>query len=144
MKFFVDPLPLRARVYIPAVVLASLPLILVCLVHAVQHPNLNWVFLAAVAAWGSYFPVVIPLVKGEKESLSVTVSDVFIFAAILLYGPEVAVVVSICEGVTTNFRAKIKHLYKQLFNTNQLALAAFIVGSGFYLFENETGPLNPS
>ena len=53
-------------------------------------------------------------------------------------------VVAICEGVSTNFRAKIKHLYKQLFNTNQLALAAFIVGSGFYLFENETGPLDPS
>ena len=144
MKFFVDPLPLRARVYILTVVLAGLPLIGVCLVHSLQHPNLNWIFLAAVAAWGSYFPVVIPLVKGEKESLSVTVSDVFIFAAILLYGPEIAAVVAVCEGVTTNFRAKIKHLYKQLFNTNQLALAAYIVGSGFYFFENRTAPLDPS
>ena len=79
MKFFVDPLPLRAKIYILAVVLTGLPLIVVCLVHTFQHPNPNWVLLAVAAAWGSYFPVVIPLVKGDKESLSVTVSDVFIF-----------------------------------------------------------------
>ena len=85
MKFFVDPLPLRAKIYIVAVVLTGLPLVAVCLTHALLHPDLNWILLAAVAAWGSYFPVVIPLVKGKKESLSVTVSDVFIFAAILLY-----------------------------------------------------------
>ena len=144
MKFFVDPLPLRAKFYILAVVLTGLPLIVVCLVQALQHPDLNWILLAAVAAWGSYFPVVIPLVKGEKESLSVTVSDVFIFAAILLYGPEIAVVVGLCEGVTTNFRAKIKHAYKQLFNANQLAVVAYIVGSGFYLFQGETAPLDPN
>ncbi len=144
MKFFVDPLPLRAKIYIVAVVLTGIPLIAVCLTHALLHPDLNWILLAAVAAWGSYFPVVIPLVKGKKESLSVTVSDVFIFAAILLYGPEIAVVVGLCEGVTTNFRAKVKHAYKQLFNTSQLALVAFAVGSGFYFFEGKTAPLDPN
>ncbi len=144
MKFFVDPLPLRAKIYIVAVVLTGLPLVAVCLTHALLHPDLNWILLAAVAAWGSYFPVVIPLVKGKKESLSVTVSDVFIFAAILLYGPEIAVVVGLCEGVTTNFRAKIKHAYKQLFNTSQLALVAFAVGSGFYFLEGKTAPLDPN
>ncbi len=34
MKFFVDPLPLRAKFYILAVVLTGLPLIVVCLVQA--------------------------------------------------------------------------------------------------------------
>ncbi len=53
-------------------------------------------------------------------------------------------VVGLCEGVTTNFRAKIKHAYKQLFNANQLAVVAYIVGSGFYLFQGETAPLDPN
>lgn len=140
--FFKDPLPGRAKAYLLSVILLGLPVFLYCLYHALLHPDLNWVYLVAPTLITSYFPIRIPLGHGKRQSLSITVSDVFVFAAILLFGAEVAALLAVLEGLFSGLRVRIKRLYKQLFNLAHLALLSFLVAQVFYRLARVPAPLD--
>lgn len=141
MRFFTEKIPLAARFYITGIILLSLPILAGSLYDSLLQGNYYWLLLAGLAVLASCFPVKIPLVKG-KQILSITVSDVFIFVTILLFGPSEAVVVGLAEAMTTDLKRKVK-AYKRVFNVSQLALTSYLVGHFFYTLVEQHPPLDP-
>lgn len=112
--------------------------------HSIVGTPLTWLFLASFTAVSALFPVRLPVSRGKSTSLSVTVSDIFIFSAILLYSPEVAVLLSVLDGWLVLMRAdRTKKLYRILYNLSQLALATWVVGHLLYQLLGDTAPLDP-
>jgi len=142
-RFFDDTMPLRAKLYIASVIVGGCVLFLYCLYLSLATLDLRWLFLVALTFVASSFSLEIPLVKGKPQTLAISMGDAFIFTSILLFGPEAAVIVAIIEGQTANSRAKIRRLYKRLFNVFQLAVVTFIVGQIFYALEGKAAPLDP-
>ncbi len=133
--FFKDDLPAGAKFYIVAVILNGFSVFFYCLYRSFAQADLRWLYLAGLTVLASCFPVKIPLLKGKAQSLTITVSDVFVFAAILFLGPAVAVTLAVVDGLTSSLRVGVKRLYKQMFNLAQLALVAFVVGQIFSQLE---------
>lgn len=140
--FLPHTFPVAAKVYILAVIAVGLSVFLYSAYLSLIHPDSRWLYLAGLTILASCLAVKIPLIKGNT-SLSITISDVFIFAAILVFGPAVAVVIAVLEGFITNFRVGNKRLYKHLFNLGLLALVAFTVSQVFYVIVGKTAPLDP-
>ena len=109
----------------------GLSLLPYCAYQTFYLSSSSWLYLAALTVITSCFAVKVQLASGKRGSLTVSVSDFFIFAAILLFGPAVAVVIAAIEGLMSSLKVKIKRLYKYLFNIAQLALGAFVVGQVF-------------
>ena len=85
--------------------------------------------------------------RGKTQPVVVTTSDVFIFTAILLFGPEVAVTVAAIDtGLTAihRFIYMSKRPYKIIFNLTQLSLVTFVVGHIFYQLQGVSPPLDVS
>jgi putative nucleotidyltransferase with HDIG domain len=140
MKFFVDSISLKGRVYITAVALAGLPVFFYCIYKSFQEDP-SWFVFAVLTFFGGFFPITVPSAKGKTQALSLTVSDVFVFSSILLFGPEVAVTLSVLDGVISNVRARINRLYKHLFNIGLLSITSFLVGKLFYSLVGVSPPL---
>lgn len=139
--FFEETIPQAARAYISGVILLGAPLFAYSLYRASTDNNFHWLYLVALTVITSCFPVRLPLLKTNTQSFSITVSDVFIFSAILLFGPFVAAIVAVMEGLISSLRLKVKRMYKRLFNGAQLAIVAFIVGRVFEILQAGTGNL---
>ena len=141
MKFIKDNLPLKARVYI-SLVMSCGPLVLAySLFKAFTSSPLTWLLLTVITALGSFIPISIPFSKGNKgQSIKITVSDVFIFVAIILYSPEVAVCMALVDGCLGSLR--IKTLYRIAFNMSQMALVTFFIGHLFYRLQGQLPPLS--
>lgn len=140
--FFKDPIPVPARFYVLAVITLGFAVALYCLSRIVAEASWQWLYLAGLTVVTSCFAIRIPLVCGKKGSLSISISDFCIFAALLLFGPAVAVVIAMIEAIISSLRVKIKRLYKYLFNLAQLALVAFVVGELFYQLQGGSIPLD--
>ena len=140
--FFKDPIPVHARRYILAVIILGFAVALYCLSRIVDAASWQWLYLAGLTVVTSCFAIRIPLNLGRKGSLSISISDFCIFAALLLFGPAVAVVIAMIEAIISSLRVKIKRLYKYLFNLAQLAVAAFVVGEVFYQLQGGSIPLD--
>ncbi len=140
--FFKDPIPVSARLYVLAVIALGLVVALYCLSRIAAEASWQWLYLAGLTVVTSCFATRIPLNLGRKGSLSISISDFCIFAALLLFGPYVAVVIAMIEAIISSLRVKIKRLYKYLFNLAQLALAAFVLGKVFYQLLGGTIPLD--
>jgi diguanylate cyclase (GGDEF)-like protein/putative nucleotidyltransferase with HDIG domain len=135
-------IPLRARVLFSVVIPIGLVTLFYSAYRAFSSPDLTWLFLVSIAVVSGLFPVRLPFARSRGESLSVTVSDVFVFAAILLYSPEVAVIISITDGVATIIRAdRRKKPYRVFYNLSQLAFSTWAVGHLFYALAGATPPL---
>ncbi|HEV8132616.1 MAG TPA: ATP-binding protein [Acidobacteriota bacterium] len=143
-SFFTDPIPPQAKAFVLILIFAGWPVILYCLYHSLTQTDLRWLYLAVLTVVASCFPIKIPLTSGKTGSLSLTVSDVFVFTAILLLGPQEAATIAVIEGLISSLRVKVKRLYKQLFNLAQLALVSFLVGQIFYQLQGSPPPLDPS
>lgn len=132
-RLFPASVPASARAYISGVIVLGVVLSAHSLYAALAMAPSAWLLLLAATVVSSWFAVKIPLGRIRGESISVTLSDTFIFAAILLFSAEVAVLVAVTEALVGGFRVKIQHLYKRLFNVAQLAVAAFVAGWTFDL-----------
>ena len=143
MRFFTDDLPPTAKAYAFCVSFFGL-LVLVYSVHAsFLLDDLSWLLLAAMTVMGSFFPVRLPYGKGQ--SFTMTVSDIFIFASILLYSPEVAVTLAVIDGFLGTFHLIKKNLtHRVIFNLSQLSIATILVGHLFYELAGTEPPLNPA
>ncbi|HEY2932936.1 MAG TPA: hypothetical protein VGK99_14425 [Acidobacteriota bacterium] len=130
--FFKDNLPGAAQFYIALVILLGVPVLLVSIYHSLIHQNLNWLYLAALTAVASLFAVRIPILDVKSQSLVISVSDVFVFVALLVFCPQVATTIAGVEVLIAGLRCPIKRLYKRLFNFAELPLATFLTGSFFY------------
>ena len=133
-----------AKGYIGLVIAAGWPLLAFSAYHALKVEDIRWIFLAGFTVLGSLLAVRIPLLKIKTQSLTISVSDVFVFAALLLFGFHVAVTLAAVEGITSSLKSRVKHLYKKLFNVAELAVTTYIIGRVFYWMMDRTYPLNPA
>src|SRR3989442_12339418 len=125
-------IPRLAQFYIASTIVAGLMLFAYSLYLALTVSDPRWLYLGGVTVAGSCFAVKIPLIRRSgNQSLSITVSDVFIFAGLFFFGFAPAVVLAVIEGLVGSYRVRVKRLYKRLFNASQLALAAFVTGQLF-------------
>lgn len=138
MRFYTDTLPARARIYISAILAAGGPLVLYSGWRALVDANLSWVFLAALALASSRFPIRIPY-NDEGHSVKITTSDLFIFAALLMYGPEVAVLVAALDAAMGGSRTR--RLYRILFGLSLSSCTTFLLGTLFYWMLGVQPPL---
>ncbi len=137
-----DSVPLRARVYISIVVLVGIPALLFSTYRSFADHDYGWLILAVLTALGSFFPITIPSVNRESQALTVTVSDVFLFGALLMYGTSVAVTLVAIDGFVSCVRGKITAPYKILFNVSALSLCMLLVGETFFQLVGLSPPLN--
>ncbi len=102
--------------------------------------ELTWLLLATAAIAASFFPVRLPYAKNKSEALTITASGTFIFAAVLLFSPEVGVTISVIDGILASCRSG--KLYRAVFNYSQLSLVTFLAGHLFYSSLNADPPLS--
>ncbi len=140
MVLITGSVPVKARVLISATILLSFPVQIHSFYYSFVSTDLTWVLLAVAAIAGSFFPVRLPYAKHKSEALTITASDTFIFAAVLLFSPEVGVTISIIDGILASCRSK--KLYRAVFNYSQLALVTFFAGHLFYWSLGADAPLN--
>lgn len=142
--FFKDPIPKKAKIYVVTVIFAGAVLFSYTLYYSLTRADFSWLYLASIMVAAGLFPVKIPSKRKGHHSVVITVSDAFIFAAILLFGPEVAATIVVIEALLASSRVKVKRLYKRLFNLAELTLSTFIVGGIFYELAGSPAPLNPN
>ncbi len=135
--------PLRARLYVALVVLIGLPALLFCTFQSFAHHEPSWLILAALTVLGSLFPITIPSISRDNQGLTVTVSDVFLFSALLMYGTEVAVTLVAVDVFISSWRGKIRAPYKHLFNISALSLCMLVTGEAFFWLIGASPPLDP-
>ena len=150
VAFSQGAMPQRARRYVFFVILLGLPLIAYCAYQVVtQLDTHTWLYLAGLTALTSCLATKIRLANGKRGSITLTAGDFTIFAALLLFGPEVAVLIGALEGFVSSVRVRIRRLYKYLFNMSQVSLVAFLVGKvyqeclgrGFFLDSTQGPPV---
>ncbi len=140
------PRPRLVNAYVCLVTAAGLSVISYSLVQTARVPSRGWLVLAALTGLASLFPVYLPRPKGKDRGVLLTVSSLFTFTAILLYGPAVATVIAAVDSTIGTLRARrsMKTLDKILFNISVMPPVAFVTGHVFYLAYREEIPLNPS
>ncbi len=145
MTYFDKNMPFRAKLYILSVIGFGSVILGYSLFYSVTNSDLRWLYLACLTVFGSSFPVRIPSFKRKSQPVVVTTSDVFIFTAILLFSPEVAVAIAAVDsGRATAVSLTSKRPYKIAFNLAQLSIVTFVVGHIFYQLHGSSPPLNSS
>ncbi len=133
----------RARLYILSVTLVGITLIAYNAWETFQVPGKQWIILAAMTGLASLFPVYLPRKKGKDQSLILTVSSIFTFTAILVYGPAVATMCSAVETLVTVWKSRTSMtLSKMLFNLAILPTVTFVSAWAFYLAYGHSVPLD--
>ena len=140
MVLITDRVPVKAKLLISVTILLAFPVQIYSFYHSFVATDLAWLLLALAAIAASFFPVRIPYAKNKSEALTITASDTFIFAAVLLFSPEVGVTISIIDGILASCRSK--RLYRAVFNYSQLSVVTFVSGHLFYWSLNADAPLN--
>ncbi len=70
-------------------------------------------------------------IKVPGHSATVSVSEVFVFAAVLLFGPAVATVIVAADGLWISLTQSDKRLYRAMFNIAEPAITTAIAGQAF-------------
>ncbi|UCF38742.1 MAG: HD domain-containing protein, partial [Acidobacteriota bacterium] len=140
MRLFGDRLSRGTRLIL--IGLFTLALLLVAYsIYSAATVGLGWLFLACFTVLTGLFPVRLPFVT-RRTSPSITVSDVFVFLAILLYSPEVAVLIAVLDGVLVGLRSNRAKIAERMpYNLSQLAISTWLVGHLFYGLMEEMAPL---
>ena len=94
MSLYDDSVPQKVKWFFNTVIGIGLLLLSFSLFSALLHPDLTWLILASLSlVSGLEFPVSLPFVRDKRTSLTITIGDMFVFVAILLYSPEIAVTI---------------------------------------------------
>lgn len=97
--------------------------------------------LITLTLLSSWFAIRIPILTGKLQSLSITLSDIFIFIAIFYQRPELAVIAATVEGLISSYRVQVQHPHKWIFNAGLLSSAAFLSGWTFLLLTTTSSSL---
>jgi putative nucleotidyltransferase with HDIG domain len=100
-----------------------------------EPPSSQWLVLAALTLLTGSFTI-----RVTKLSIRISVSDAFVFASVLLYGPSVAaIIVAIDSLVATMFmRRENRSIFRSLFNIAVASSSIWLSATAFYAL---TGPL---
>src|SRR5688500_13097554 len=96
----------------------------------VQAVNIQWLILAALTLLTGTFTVRIP---GVPAHLSV--SDTFVFASVLLFGPAAGTITALLDALIISLRLKhhAREPFRVIFNVSAVALATRASGEVFFL-----------
>lgn len=123
-----DPARRPLLVFVFAVI-ATGGAILANAVDSFGHAPFN-VYLVVLAvltiASGRFF------IKVPGRPATVSVSEVFIFATILLFGPAPATIIVAMDGLWISLRQKHRRLYRSLFNIAEPAISTWTAGGVFF------------
>jgi hypothetical protein len=113
------PLPLRC--FVTAVIATGAAVI----VHsALAVPSSSWslyaIALAAVTIVSGRFTIKVP-----GHSVTVSVSEVFVFASILLFGPAIPTLTVALDGLLASLTQQNRRLYRALFNIAEPAISTW-------------------
>ena len=138
-----DNLSRACQTFVFGVVLVGVPTFLYCVVDASRQHGRQWLLLAVLTLVSSLFPirVITSVREGKTHTLVVTVSDVFVFLGLMIFGPSVAASLATLDGATTGIKDKSSKLYKYFFNLSLLCIAAWLSGWCFYLLMGVPPPL---
>ena len=121
-----SPLSRSARYYFSAVIAAGSAVTVACLIDLYARPVRNeWLLLAALTTLTGSFTVRIPTVGAR-----ISVSDAFVFASVLLFGPSTAtVIVALDALIVTMWSAR--SLLQTFFNLSATALSIWSAAQVF-------------
>ena len=120
MREFFQLRPL-ARIYVAVVVLLGTATVIHAVLHLTAEPiDRQWLILAALTLLTGSFTVKVPSI-----SASLSVSETFVFASVLLFGPEAGAITVLLECLIIQFwmRPSARFVYRVLFNTAAPAIA---------------------
>jgi putative nucleotidyltransferase with HDIG domain len=96
---------------------------------ALRHvPMTPWLLvLAAMTMLSSRFVIAVP-----GQPATVSVSEVFVFAVILLFGPAPAILIVAVDGLCVSLMHRNQRLYRTLFNVAEPAISTWVAGTVFF------------
>jgi len=116
-------LPKNGRAYVSAVIVAGF-LVVTWSVHqlTVQPVGFQWFLLAALTLVSGSATVRLPSVPA-----SISISETFVFAAVLLYGPSAGTLIVALDGLVISFwiSKRRQEPYRALFNMSAPAVSAW-------------------
>jgi len=122
-----DRMPAALKAFVALVVAVGAALIIDSVIVARQAPLNVYAALLAIATLASgRFAIKIPGRNG-----TVSVSEVFVFTAVLVYGPSVATVIVAIDGLSTSLFQRHRSLHRALFNTAEPAISVWAAGQTF-------------
>src|SRR3954469_18703150 len=128
-----------ARLYVTGVVACGVTVVGFCVIQLFLHPvPYQWFLLAALTLLSGSATVQLP-----SSHSSISISEVFTFIAILLYGPAAGTIVVALDGLVISFwMAKRRpEWYRALFNMSAPAVAAWCSAELFFL-TSKVAPLS--
>ena len=117
------------RVYVQVVVAIGGGLIvssMVLLVLEATPPY--WVIVVALTLFSAPLAIRVPSIGA-----TVTVTETFVFAAALLFGPAAATVAVALDGLLVSVGAKRRNVHRALFNIAEPAIAVFVSAQLFFM-----------
>ena len=142
MRFFTDDLSQRARNYLSCIIVAGLLIAVYSYAHVLLDGDRQWLYLALLTAVAAFLPVRLRFSGDQILSVGFTISDVFIFSALLFFSPQVAVAVGVIDATLVSFQfVQRSRIYRFLFNIAQVSISAFFIGNLFYLLQGHIPPL---
>ena len=117
------------RAYVLAVIAVGGGLILSSMIQlALETTTPYWVIVAALALFSAPLAIRVPSMRA-----TVTVTETFVFAAALLFGPAAAILTIALDGLLVSVWAERRNLHRALFNIGEPAISVFVAAQLFYL-----------
>jgi putative nucleotidyltransferase with HDIG domain len=121
---------ITGKTYVTSVIVLGLGVVSFCVYNLFRQPvPVQWFFLAALTLVSGSVTVQLP-----SSHASISISEVFVFLAMLLYGPSAGALVATVDGLVLSFWLARRHreLSRHLFNTSAPAVAAWISALFFF------------
>src|SRR5262245_7408411 len=118
------------RAYVWTVIASGLIVVSLCVYQLFREPvPVQWFLLAALILVSGSATVQLP-----SSHASISISEVFVFLAMLLYGPAAGTLVVALDGLVISFWLAKRHreLHRALFNMSAPAVAAWISAIIFF------------
>jgi len=117
------------RAFVLAVIALGGVLILSSLFQLALEPTTPyWLVLAVLTLFTAPLSLRIPSVRA-----TVTVTETFVFASALLFGPAAATVTVALDGLLLSVSAKRRNVHRVLFNIGEPAISVWVAAQLFYL-----------
>ncbi len=124
------PLSRNGRAYVSAVIVAGFLVVSQSVHGLVAHPvGFQWFLLAVLTLISGSATVKLPSVPA-----SISISETFVFAAVLLYGPSAGTIIVALDGLVLSFWISKRHqeAYRALFNMSAPAVSAWAASQLFF------------
>src|SRR5438094_469203 len=116
------------RAFVLAVIVGGAAVLLHSAI-AIRHTRLDvyLVLLAALTIASGRFVIRVP-----GRPVTVSVSEVFVFASVLLYGPAAATLMVAADGIWLSLNLRHRRLYRTLFNIAEPAISTWTAAQVFH------------